>query len=77
MKKIPWKGIVAGSLVLTLLVVARCVVTVEKAKYFGQNWEQKLMNDPWLYVGIVAAALGLGALAGLAVQNKKRSRIEE
>ncbi len=77
MKKIPWKGITAACLSLALLVVARCVVTVGKAQYYGQDWIAKVMEDPWFLVGILAAALGLGALAALAVQNKNISRIKE
>lgn len=77
MKKIPWKVITVVCLAMAILITARCVVTVNKAIYYGQNWVTKLMEDPWFFVGILAAALGLGSLTALAVQNRKNSRIEE
>ncbi len=73
MKKIPWKGIAIGSLVMVILVVARSVVTVAKAVYYSQDWSAKLVEDPWFVVGIVAALLGVGALLELKTQQKKRA----
>lgn len=77
MKKIPWKGISIGCFALVLLIVARCVVTVGKSFYFGMDWVVELMEDTWFYVGILVAAVGMGALIAMAVQNRKNSRIEE
>ena len=74
MKMIPWKGIAIGCLVAALLIVARCVVTVGKGVYYHYDYLPKLIQDPWFYVGIVAAAVGMGALAALAVQVKKRQQ---
>ena len=75
MKKIPWKAICLGCLVASVLIVGRCIVTVGKANYYGQNWEQKLVEDPWFFVGIVAAVIGLVSAIVWFVQNKS-SRIE-
>ena len=78
MKKIPWKQIVFYSLGVVVLIVARSAVTVGKSIYFGYDWYVDLVKDPWLYVGMVVAAVGLVSLIALALQRKdKNSRIEE
>ena len=69
MKKIPFKAIAAAGLALAFLVGARCLVTVGKCRYYGQDWQQKLADDAWVPVGIVALAVGLGAVAGWIVQK--------
>ena len=71
MKSIPWKGIALVCLAIVVLIVARCAVTVGKAFYYGQDWLAELVEDPWFLIGILVTAIGLGALAGMAVQNKK------
>ena len=78
MKKIPFRGIAVACMAQALLVLARCLVAVGKAKYFGYDWKTKLQEDPWVIVGIVAAMLAVGALAGWVVQEKLyRKRTQE
>lgn len=78
MKKIPFRGIAVACMAQALLVVARCLVTVGKAKYFGYAWKPKLQEDPWVVVGIVAAILAVGAVAGWIVQERLlRSQTQE
>lgn len=77
MKKIPWKYVVFASLGMVVLVAARSAVSIGKSIYYGYNWYAELAEDPWFYVGIAAAAVGLIALVAMAVQRKKNSRIEE
>lgn len=74
MKKIPWKTIALICLVAAVLIVARSAVTVGKAIYFGQDWPAKLVADPWFYLGIAAAAVGIGALVALSFQNKNEQQ---
>lgn len=71
MRKIPWKGIAIGCLVLALLVAARSAVTVGKALYYRVEWVSQLVEDPWFIVGIVAAVLGILALLMLGLLQKK------
>lgn len=71
MRNIPWKGIVLGCLALVGLIVARSLVTIGKDMYFGYDWWFHLLSDPWFYVGMVAAAAGLGALVAYGLENKK------
>jgi uncharacterized membrane protein len=57
-KKIPWKGIFWGSLVMFLLVLARCIATVARELYYGrQAWLNVVLQDRWLYVGIAAVVV--------------------
>ena len=42
-----------------------------KDMYFGYDWWFHLLSDPWFYVGMVAAAAGLGALVAYGLENKK------
>ncbi len=71
MRRIPWKGIVLGCLALVGLIAARSLVTVGKDMYYGYDWWFHLLSDPWFYVGMVAAAAGLGALVAYGLENKK------
>jgi hypothetical protein len=76
--KFPWKGVALGSGILTFLVAARCVVTVERALYYGRNYGMQLvMEDPWFYIGMAAAAICVIALLVLADQESKRHAPEE
>ena len=77
--KFPWKGLAIGGGILTLLVAIRSLITVERAVYFGNQYGiQLVMNDPWLYVGMAAAAICVVALLVLADREaKKRSADSE
>lgn len=79
MKKIPWRGIALGSLVTVLLVAARTAVTVGKAYYYryGIGWQTDVMEDPWFYVGVAAAAIGLGSLVAFLISQKQDPPEEE
>ncbi len=71
--KFPWKRLALFSGVLTLLVAIRCFVTVERALYYGKKHGMQLvMQDPWLYIGMAAAALCVVALLVLADKEAKK-----
>jgi hypothetical protein len=71
--KFPWKGLAIGGGILTLLVAIRSLITVERAVYFGKQYGiQLVMNDPWLYVGMAAAAICVVALLVLADRESKK-----
>ncbi len=58
MKKIPWTAIGAVCMVLVVLVVGRCAVTAGRVLYYGgTNWKEKVLADPWFYVGMAASAV--------------------
>lgn len=58
MKKTPWKGIFLGSMVLVLLVLARCIATVARELYYGRDqWMDLILQDTWFYVGIAAVVV--------------------
>ena len=62
MKKIPWKTIAVAALILTVMVAIRCVVTAGRILYFGgTNWADEILADPWFYVGVAAAVIGVVA----------------
>ena len=62
MKKIPWKAIAIAALILTVMVAIRCVVTAGRVMYEGgTNWSDRILADPWFYVGIAAAIIGVVA----------------
>ena len=73
MKKIPWRGIAGGCGLLTVLVLARCVVTALRSLYYygGMYWRNEVAQDPWLYVGMVAAAVCVAALLILSDRAEK------
>jgi uncharacterized membrane protein len=57
-KKTPWKGIFIGSMVLVLLVLARCIATVARELYYGRDqWMDLILQDTWFYVGIAAVVV--------------------
>ena len=75
MKNFPWKGTAIGCAILTVLVIARCAVTVGFVRYYGgNNWMDKLMEDPWFYIGMVSAAACACSLMVLADQDKKKAK---
>ena len=58
MKKIPWKSICIGSIVMSVLVLARCVATIARELYYGRDqWMNLILRDPWTYVGMAAVAI--------------------
>ena len=78
MKNIPWKKVALGCGILTLLIVCRCAVTAGRFLYYGGvYWQNEIMQDPWLYVGMVAAACCVAALLILSDQADKEAKKEE
>ncbi len=71
MKKIPYLGICIGCGILAVLVAARCGVTAGREMYYGTDavW-RKICGDPWFYVGVLSAAMSLGAGAILWWEKK-------
>ena len=62
MKKIPWKAIAVAALIITGMVAIRCVVTAGRVMYEGgTNWSDRILADPWFYIGIAAAIIGVVA----------------
>lgn len=58
MKKIPWKGICIGGIVMSVLVLARCVATIVRELYYGRDqWLNLILQDPWTYVGMAAVVV--------------------
>lgn len=77
MKHIPWKGIAAGCGILAVMVLVRCVVTAGRFIYYGGTyWQNEIMQDPWFYVGMVAAAFCVAALLVLADRSDKETKKE-
>lgn len=78
MKSFPWKGTAIGCGILTVLVIARCAVTVGFVRYYGGSyWMDKLMEDPWFYIGMTSAALCAVSLLVLSDQEKKAKETEQ
>ncbi len=75
MKKSPWKIILIGSTVMTVLVLARCIATACMELYYGRpDWVPVILQDPWFYVGIAAVFLVyLSAIASFIQNRKKRA----
>ena len=58
MKKIPFKGMMVGGIVMTVLVLARCVATICMERYYGRTeWMNVILQDFWFYVGIAAVVV--------------------
>ena len=73
--RFPWKGAGITCAVITLLVVLRCLVTFFRNRYYGgTNGIQLILADPWFYIGMAAAAIGLACFVFLIVLDKKSSR---
>ena len=72
MKRKTWKTICILSLVMTFLVLARCVATAVRELYYGRSqWLDVILQDPWLYVGGGALFLVyISAIAYLASYKK-------
>ena len=58
MKEKQWKGICLTTLILTVLVLARCVATFFREKYYGRSqWMHLILQDFWFYAGAAAAVV--------------------
>ena len=77
MKHIPWKGIAAGCGILAVMVLFRCVITAGRFVYYGGTyWHNEIMQDPWFYIGMAAAAVCVAALLVLADRAGKDEKKE-
>ena len=72
MKRKTWKTICILSLVMTVLVLARCVATAVRELYYGRTeWMDVIVQDPWLYVGGAALfVVYISAIVYLASYKK-------
>lgn len=72
MKQKHWKGICIGSVILTVLVIARCVATALITRYYGRSdWMAVILQDFWFYAGVVAAVVSVVAAAAWIVLRRK------
>ena len=77
MNKLPWSKIALGCGIVSVLVVIRSVITAGRFLYYGGvYWQRELMQDPWLYVGMVAAAVCVAALLVMSDQSDKKGTEE-
>ena len=75
MKKIPWKGLAVSCGTLAILVLFRCIITAGRLLYYGSAyWKNAIMQDPWFYIGMAAAA---GCVASLLVLWEQADRTKE
>ena len=73
MKKTHWKGICIGSILMTVLVLARCVATAVREMYYGRDqWMHLILQDFWFYVGAAAAVVGIISAVMWIVMRRKR-----
>ena len=78
MQKIPFKSIGIGCAIMTLLVVARCLVSVGRVLYYGgTNWLPVVQEDPWLYVAVVTAATSVLCFTMTILQERLQDREED
>lgn len=72
MKNIPWKAILIGCFIMTVLVIAKDITTAGMTLYYGgTNWMDKILADPWTYVGIATCLIGLIACVMWQIEKKK------
>ena len=72
MKERQWRSICIGSIILTVLVIGRCIATAMMARYYGRSdWMADILQDFWFYAGIVAAVVGVVAAVMWIVTHRK------
>ncbi len=72
MKNVPWKGIFIGCVLMTVLVIARCIGTICMSIYYKlPDWMDRIWADPWTYVGIAAGCVGVVACVMWRLAKKK------
>jgi hypothetical protein len=78
MQKIPFKSIGIGCAIMTLLIVARCLVSIGRVLYYGgTNWLPVVQEDPWLYVAVVTAATSVLCFTMTILQERLQDREED
>ncbi len=74
MEKRNWKGICIGCIVMTVLVIARCIATAARELYYNRTgWMTLVLRDGWFYVGIAAALVGIISGVMWYLERKKAS----
>jgi hypothetical protein len=74
MDRIPFKTIGFCSATLTLLIVARCLVSIGRVLYYGGNyWLSVIQADPWLYVAVATAAISVISFTMTIMQERLRN----
>ena len=72
MKKNHWKGLCIGAMILTVLVLARCVATAVREVYYGRDqWMKLILQDFWFYAGAAAAAVCIISAVMWIVTHRK------
>ena len=73
MQKIPFKTIGGCCAVMTILIIARCLVSIGRVLYYGGNyWLSVIQADPWLYVSVATTALSVICFTMAIVQERFR-----
>lgn len=76
MNRIPFKTIGVCSAILTVLIIARCLVTIGRVRYYGDfYWLTAIQEDPWLYVSVASSALS--ALCFLLAYYREQSQLRK
>lgn len=76
MKKFPWGVIGAASAVMTALIIARCIVTIGRASYYGMSWLPKVQEDPWMLVGILTALICILSIVMMVFLKKEKPNLK-
>jgi succinate dehydrogenase/fumarate reductase flavoprotein subunit len=67
------KKILLVSVVMTLLVAARCVATIARAMYDNQaGWMNLIFRDSWFYVGVATAVIAVVCGAAMIFYHRKK-----
>lgn len=78
MKHIPFKAIGAGSAILTVLIIIRCLVSIGRVLYYGGDyWLSVIQEDPWLYVGVATAAISVLCFSLALLQERQAAQDDE
>lgn len=78
MKHIPFKAIGAGSAILTVLIIVRCLVSIGRVLYYGGNyWLSVIQEDPWLYVGVATAAISVLCFSMALLQERQAEQDDD
>ncbi len=71
MQKIPFKSIGIGCAIMTLLIVARCAVSIGRVLYYGgTQWMPVIQQDPYLYVAVATAAASVACFVMTILQER-------
>ena len=78
MDKIPFKTIGGCCAVLTVLIIARCLVSIGRVLYYGGNyWLTVIQADPWLYVSVASAAMSVVCFTMAVILERQKEASEE